>query len=354
MNIESIQLKIFKNIILIALILFFVPFSSYGQSDKLEMTDLFLKVNKSVVSIITLGRDALTTKSKYSEIKKGIGSGIVISKEGLIMTASHVVHIADRVIVRFSNGQTFDAEVLSSLPYADLALLKLKKIPEQMSYAQLGDSSKVQTGERIFVVGAPYGIDHTLTVGYVSGRHNDNSMVRNMVAAETIQIDAAVNPGNSGGPVFNTNGQVIGIVSHILSKSGGFEGLGFSIAINTAKKLLLEQDPFWSGVEYYMVSDKIAEALNIPQKAGLLIQRVAYGSAADKSGLKPGELVAYIDKKKIILGGDIILEINGMAITKEMGKATHDFQKYQELLKMDKLNFKIFRKGKVIQIEMVK
>jgi serine protease Do len=354
MNKKSILLRFFKDLVLIVLIILFVPFSSYGQTGKLEMTDLFLKVNKSVVSIITLGRGALASESKSLEIKKGIGSGIVISKDGLVMTASHVVHMADRVIVKFLDGKTIDAKVLSSIPYADLALLKLKKIPDQLSYAQLGDSTKVQTGEQIFVVGAPYGIEHTLTVGYVSGHRNENSMVRNMVATEIIQIDAAVNPGNSGGPVFNSTGEVIGIVSHILSQSGGFEGLGFSIAINTAKKLLLEKDPFWSGVEYYMVFDKMADALNIPQEAGLLIQRVAYESAADKNGLKPGNIVAQIDKKKIILGGDIILEINGIAITKEMGKQTPEFKKLQKITQMDKLNLKIFRKGKVIQIEMKK
>ncbi len=348
------KMRFFRTLFLIILLTILLPFSSYGQSAKFGMPDLFLKVNKSVVFIYALERD--NSRPGSGHIEKGIGSGVIISEDGLIMTASHVVHIADRVIVKFLDGQTIDAEILSTIPHADVALLKLKKIPNQISVAQLGDSDNVQTGEKIFVVGAPYGIDHTLTVGYVSGRLSGVDMVQNMVSTELIQIDAAVNPGNSGGPVFNMAGQVVGIVSHILSQSGGFEGIGFSVAINTAKSLLLEKDPFWSGVEFHLVSGKMAYALNTPQEAGLLIQRVAYDSSADKSGLKPGTVIAHIDKKRIVLGGDIILEINGLEISKEMAKpSSTTFEALQKVTQeQDKLELKLLREGKIIYIEMIK
>jgi serine protease Do len=157
-----------------------------------------------------------------------------------------------------------------------------------------------------------------MSVGHISGRLDSQKVTENIIPLEILQIDAAVNPGNSGGPIFNMKGEVVGIVSHILSQSGGFEGLGFGVAINTAKKQLLEKDPFWGGVEFILASDDLAEALNMPQESGLLVLRVAYGSPAEKAGLRPGKLSAMIDDKKLMLGGDIILEVNGKPITKEL------------------------------------
>ncbi|MCP3874586.1 MAG: trypsin-like serine protease [Desulfobacteraceae bacterium] len=339
-------------ILLIFILILLIPYPCFSETKKISK--LFQQVNKSVVLIYAFGRDNLKPGSKHTKIEKGVGSGVVISKDGLIMTASHVVHIADRVIVKFLNGKKIDAEILSTVPQADVALLKIKKIPKDLSIAELGDSDTVLTGEKIFVVGAPYGIDHTLSVGYVSGRLNEDKIVQKMVPTELLQIDAAVNPGNSGGPVFNMDGQVIGIVSHILSRSGGFEGLGFCVTINAANKLLIEKDYFWSGIEFRLVDGKLASALNIPQKAGLLIQRVAYESSADKTGLKPGNIMIQIGKKKMLLGGDVILQVNSLKITEDMGKSADQFKSLQEATRQSKVTLKVFRKGKVLTVDMVK
>ena len=155
----------------------------------------------------------------------GIGSGVLISPDGKVLTAAHVVQTADRVAVEFANGMSVPARVIASEVRADVALLQLQRVPPGAVAARLADSDSVQVGDDVFIIGAPYGLGHSLSVGHVSGRHDMRRIVRG-VPVEVLQTDAAVNMGNSGGPMFNTNGGVVGIVSQILSQSGGFEGIG--------------------------------------------------------------------------------------------------------------------------------
>ena len=180
--------------------------------------------------------------------------------------------------------------------------------------ATLGDSDKVDVGDQVFIVGAPYGISHTLTVGHVSARHRPNTIYSELAGAEFLQTDAAINQGNSGGPMFNQAGEVVGIVSHIISKSGGFEGLGFVVTSNMARALLLERRSFWSGVQGFVLRDYLAKVFNVPQSTGILVQRVAAGSPAERSGLRPGTLKATIDGQTFVVGGDIILSIGGIQV----------------------------------------
>ena len=154
---------------------------------------------------------------------------MLISKDGKVLTAAHVVQTADTVSVEFPNGEIVKAKVVSSEPPADIALLQLERVPASAVVAKLGDSDQVGVADQIFVVGAPYGISHTLTVGHISARRTPGGEQSELGLAEFFQTDAAVNQGNFGGPMFNMNGEVIGIVSHILSQSGGFEGLGFAV-----------------------------------------------------------------------------------------------------------------------------
>jgi S1-C subfamily serine protease len=158
-------------------------------------------------------------------------------------------------------------------------------------------------------------MSHTLTAGHVSARRKPNTMLGGMSRAEFFQTDAAINQGNSGGPMFNMAGEVIGIVSHIISKSGGFDGLGFVVTANLARRLLLDQNPFWSGVESFMLSGDLARVFNLPQGAGMLVQRVAANSPAAQLGLKPGTMTAVIEGDPMIVGGDVILEVQGVPVT---------------------------------------
>jgi S1-C subfamily serine protease len=220
----------------------------------------------------------------------------------------------DEITVEFLNGHVSPARVVGSEP-ADLALLQLDSVPEGMAVATLGDSDAVEVGDQVFIVGAPYGIGHTLTVGHISARHKPNTVYSGMALAEFLQTDAAINQGNSGGPMFNLRGEIIGIVSHIISKSGGFEGLGFVVTSKIARRLLLERRSFWSGVDGYVLTGELARVFNLPQSVGLLVQRVAAQSPAAQAGLLGGSVRATIGGATLTVGGDVVLDVQGLPIT---------------------------------------
>jgi serine protease Do len=316
-----------------------------------DLPQLFQRVSKSVVVVRAKGRDLVARDGasvlvKYNEV----GSGVLASPDGKVLTAAHVVQIADDITVEFLGGETVTAQIIASEVKADLALLQLARVPAGIPPALLGDSSRVQVGEQVFVVGAPYGIAHTLTVGHVSGRHKPNTIYAEMPLAEFIQTDAAINQGNSGGPMFNMRGEVIGIVSHIISKSGGYEGLGFVVSSNMVRQLMLERRPFWSGVTWFQVSGDLAEYLNLPQRFGLLVEEVAKRSPAEAIGLRPSRVVAKVDGRDIPLGGDIVLAAMGIQLVDETS-----FQKVRErwtqLRSGDEMTFSVFRAGQVIDLK---
>jgi len=166
----------------------------------------------------------------------------------------------DEITVEFLGGQTVKARVVASEPAADLSLLQLERVPPGAQVAKMADSDTVRVGDQIIVVGAPYGLSHSLSVGWISARWPPNTVYKTMPLAEFFQTDAVINTGNSGGPIFNMAGEVIGIVSHNISKSGGSEGLGFLVTMNTAKQLLLEKKSFWSGLEGQLLTTRWGSA----------------------------------------------------------------------------------------------
>lgn len=243
----------------------------------------------------------------------GVGSGVLVSAGGQVVTAAHVVQTADRIAVEFVGGTVVEARIVASDAAADVALLQLERVPPHISPARLGDSDKTEVGDQVFIVGAPLGISHTLTVGHVSARRPRNATYSGLVAAELFQTDAAVNRGNSGGPMFDMNGDVVGIVSHIVSTSGGSEGLGFVVTSNIARRLLLDEPSVWSGLDGYLLTGKLARAFNLPT-AGLLVQRVAHGSPAERLGLRAGRYAIAIGDEQLLIGGDVIIAVDGIAL----------------------------------------
>src|SRR5499427_10796125 len=231
------------------------------------LSQIFGLVNPSVVVVRTSEREvsAEGQLARFGEV----GSGVLISTDGKVMTAAHVVHLADRVVVEFLGGERVEARIVASDADADVSLLQLERVPAGALVATLGDSDRTQIGEEVFIIGAPYGIGHTLSAGHISGRHEPNTVYHGLAKAEFLQTDAAINQGNSGGPMFNMQGEVIGIVSHIISKSGGFEGLGFVVTSNMARRILLEERSFWTGLSARLLSDDLARVLNLPQPNGL-------------------------------------------------------------------------------------
>jgi serine protease Do len=271
---------------------------------------LYEELLPSVVTLHTFQNIIQNNRTQVASAPNGLGSGVIISNDGLIVTAAHVVHSVDSLHVEFGNGVRKRAKVISSIPWADLALVQVDDMPDTIHIAELGDSEKVKVGEQVFVIGAPLGLSRTLTVGYISGRHPVGSRPLAPMA-EFFQTDTAINPGNSGGPMFNMSGKIIGIASHIQSKSGGSDGLGFTVTSESVKQLLLDRGRFWSGIEIQPLNETLSNLFHLPQSNGVLVQRVANGSHAFKAGIKGGTLQSNIAGLPMMLGGDIILSING-------------------------------------------
>lgn len=284
-----------------------------APADAQQLRELFRRVSPAVVVVRTIERSLGPEPRPEQMTIPGLGSGVLISADGKVMTAAHVVQTADRVAIEFMDGKLYPARVVSASPRADVALLQLERMPAGIAPARLGDSDRLEVGDQVIVIGAPYGLAHSLTVGHVSGRLRTGGMVSG-VPMEVVQTDAAINKGNSGGPMFNLDGEVVGIVSQILSQSGGFEGLGFAITGNVAQRLLLVAHSFWTGMDGVLLQDTLARILNLPQAAGLLVQQVATASPAAALGLRAGTWRAAIGTEQLLVGGDIILEVAGIPI----------------------------------------
>ena len=331
---------------LLSLLLITVALPARAQT----VGQVFRSVNPSVL-IIRARWDEPAGPGQLSKVSE-IGSGFLISPKGQVITAAHVVQTADSITAEFLGGEQVSAHVIASEPAADVALLQLERVPPQPVVASLGDSSKVQVGDPVFAIGAPYGIGHTLSIGHVSARYRPNTVDSDMALAELLQTDAAINPGNSGGPLFNMSGEVIGVASHNITRSGGFEGLGFVVTINMARRLLLEEPSFWSGLAGVMLTGNLAKALNLPQAEGVLVQQVAANSPAAQLGLRPGTIPATVEGRSLLLGGDVILSVLGVPIGQE------SYEKRRERIRQvppgSPVTVTVIREGQVVTLSRVR
>ena len=322
---------------------------AWRPADAQQLGELFRKVSPSVVLVRTLERGVARDPSAGLTTVPGLGSGVLISAEGKIMTAAHVVQTADKVAVQVMDGKLYPAHVVASSIRADVALLQLDQFPIALTPARLGNSDSLQVGDEIVVIGAPYGLGHSLTAGHVSGRIPSDGIVSGG-PMEMIQTDAAINMGNSGGPMFNMNGEVVGIVSRILTQSGGFEGLGFAVPSKVAERVLLTAKAFWSGIDFVMLQDTLAQIFNLPQSAGLLVQQVAEGSPAAALGIRAGKWPVKIGSEDLLVGGDIVLDVAGIAITPN-GASIEQIQSYLSRLRVgDSMKVNVLRGGKVVHL----
>ena len=279
-----------------------------------NLDEIFRKVNPSVVVVRSKGRDVSAGGvTRFNET----GSGVLISSSGRVMTAAHVVNGMDEITVEGVAGEVVRAKIISSDAAADISLLQLERVTAAMRVAQIGDSDTVRVGQQVMVVGAPYGLAHSMSVGWISARWPPNTIFRDMPLAEFFQTTATINTGNSGGPMFNMAGEVIGIVSQNISKSGGSEGLGFVVTIKTAQKLLVERKVFWSALQGILLTGDLAAIFNVPAPAGFLVKTVAQGSLAWNMGLQGGDRIVTIGGREMALGGDIILSVDGIPVVSE-------------------------------------
>ena len=269
---------------------------------------LLARLEKSVVVI---------RASSGRPFDETLGSGVIASSDGLVVTAAHVVDAAKALQLTLLNGMSVEGTVLYLDNTHDIALIRMADAPPIESVAVLGDSSALRKGATVYVIGNPRGLEFSIATGIVSGRHAPDHAFGDAAAsadAEWIQTDAAMNAGVSGGPMFNSRGEVIGIAQSIVSKSGGSEGLGFGIGINSVKKLLTLDPCLYLGFSAIPLNSHLAEAFNVPGGPGLLVQFVAPGSPAADAGLRGGEVEFGSGSERIILGGDIITHVDGAPV----------------------------------------
>jgi S1-C subfamily serine protease len=255
---------------------------------------------------------------------EGAGSGFVIDPRGYILTNFHVVQGAQAISVTLGDRSHFDAKFIGADERNDIALIKIDPKDRKLAALTMGDSDTLQVGQTVLAIGNPFGFQSTLTTGVVSALGRTVQTGQTTVIDGAIQTDAAINQGNSGGPLLNSHGEVIGINSAIYTPSGTTAGIGFAIPISTAKQIA--QDLITEGrvhrasmgVEARVLTPPVAEALHLPVNEGLMLERVNPGGPAANAGLKGGDRQAILGMRRIVLGGDVVTAIDGRPITGQM------------------------------------
>jgi serine protease Do len=229
-----------------------------------------------------------------------LGSGFIIDSSGIIVTNNHVIKEAEDILVRFEDGQEYEAKVIGADPLSDLAILKIKS-DKKFKPVKFGDSNKARIGDWVIAIGNPLGLSGTVTAGIISARNRNIGMSR---YEDFIQTDASINQGNSGGPLFNMDGDVIGINTAILGREGNI-GIGFSIPSNNAKIVIDQLIKYgetkrgWLGVRIQYVTKEIADVEKLDKPRGALVVSVADGSPSEKGGIKDGDIILEFDGKLI-------------------------------------------------------
>jgi S1-C subfamily serine protease len=251
------------------------------------------------------------------------GSGIVIDANGTILTNYHVVENAIKVTVSFEKGKAVEAKVVGKDPSNDLAVLRISTDGLTLHPLTLGDSSTAQVGDPVLAIGNPFDLERTLTTGVVSALQREITAPNGFTIDNVLQTDAPINPGNSGGPLLNIEGEVIGINSQIETGGSGDDGsvgIGFAVPINTAKSEIseLEKGGTVRGAYLGLTSltiDGSLSALNLPVQQGALVQSVQKGTAAEKAGIRGGNISGSVEGGQVAVGGDIIVSIDGKTVT---------------------------------------
>ncbi|SEL60088.1 serine protease Do [Roseovarius azorensis] len=246
-----------------------------------------------------------------------LGSGFVISEDGFVVTNNHVIESADEIVIEFFSGETLPAEVIGTDPKTDIALLKVKA-DKPLPFVSFGDSDTARVGDWVLAMGNPLGQGFSLSAGIVSARNRALSGTYD----DYIQTDAAINRGNSGGPLFNLDGEVVGVNTAILSPTGGSIGIGFSMASNVVKRVVDQLQEFgetrrgWLGVRIQDVTDDVAEAMGLEKAAGALVTDVPEGPAAD-AGMLAGDVILSFDGKDVADTRSLVRQVGNT----EVGKA---------------------------------
>ena len=254
---------------------------------------------------------------------EGAGSGFIIDTRGYILTNFHVVQEAQSIEVVLGDQSHYPAKFIGADQRNDVALLKIEPNGKHLATLPLGDSSNLQVGQKVLAIGNPFGFQSTLTTGVVSALGRTVQTSETTFIDEAIQTDAAINRGNSGGPLINTHGEVIGINSAIYTPTGTTAGIGFAIPVNTAKGIANDLitdgrvHRAFLGVETLPVGGYLSQALDLPVQEGLLVETVTRGGPAAVAGIRGGDQVAQAGMRRITIGGDVITSIDGQKVSNQ-------------------------------------
>ena len=236
--------------------------------------------------------------------QRGVGSGFILSADGLVMTNAHVVQDADEVIVTLTDKREFKARIIGADRRSDVAVVKIEATG--LPFVKIGDVNRLKVGEWVMAIGSPFGLENTVTAGIVSAKQRDTGDL-----VPLIQTDVAINPGNSGGPLLNLRGEVVGINSQIYSRSGGFMGISFSIPIDEAQRVAEQLRTNGRvirgriGVTIAPVTKEVAESIGLGKPAGALVNAVEKDGPADKAGIEAGDIIVKVDGKSVEKQGDL-------------------------------------------------
>ena len=308
---------------------------------------------KNIASVVNITSRAMAYDFFYGLVpQEGQGTGFIIDKAGHILTNYHVIADAREVWVTLHNRKKYRATIVGTDRAHDLAIVQIKAT--DLVPMTLGDSTNLQVGQKVYAIGNPFGLSGTLTRGIVSSIRQVEEP-DGMVIEEAIQTDAAINPGNSGGPLLNWHGEVIGINTMIASNVGQSAGIGFAIPINTAKAVLNDLVTIGRvrrpalGVRTIPIGGELATEMNLPADYGLLIVQAIPGGAAARAGLRGGSERAYLGNIPIMIGGDLIIAVDGKRIDSQQDLA----QVMNNHRAGDTVNVTIFRNKKKMDVSVV-
>ena len=320
------------------------------RNTEISLSELFEKSQDGVVKVSV-------RKLNQNATGRSVGSGFVYDVMGHIITNNHVVDGAQRITVTFLDGTSYDAKVIGTDKFTDIAVIKVEADPSLLHPLPVGDSSQLRIGDQVAAIGNPFGLSGSMTSGIVSqvGRLLANPGIPFSIP-DIIQTDAAINPGNSGGPLLNMKGEVIGINTAIQSDTGEFTGVGFAVPSKTISKIapVLIKDGYyhhtWLGITGIDVDPDIASILNLKDAKGFLIVTVVKGSPADKAGLHGSTETKELDGIKYQIGGDIILSIDHKKVRK-----IDDILVYLQREKNvgDKIVLEVLRNGHVENYDLI-